>query len=573
MNAAANDGLTQDPNRNAWVARQLCATFKQAGVAGAVLCPGNRNVPLLFALQQTFKENHYTHIDERSAAFMALGMAKQLQQAIIINMTSGSALANVLPALCEAHAAHVPIIILSADRPDYLHNSGAPQCMQQQHIFKDFVAHSLHFDFTNADVGTVHLALMQINNALESCFAQCPAPIHINIAFDDPLPPIPDPNWVNVNDPRLDQEKNPFKAPLVYHCSALPEQITQAVTGKQRGLIICGPDAAIQRSDLITLAHQTGFPVLADAASNLRHSDVPQLICSADLLLSGPLADAPCDVLIRIGAAPISRPVYEYCARQICPVIRIDHHEVRKDFLHEKFLLLQSPTNDCIAALAQTCASVDTAWQQQWVHAEQQAQTQIQHFLQSSDWGECTAAAILCQQSVFALLQCANSMAVRHANAFCTASEKQFITHRGVNGIDGSIGSFIGACLATGKTSALLCGDIAFLHDLPALSAAKYMQHPACIIIMNNHGGRIFDLLPAAQCAGFEALMTTEQDADFQAIAAGFNIPFSRCADANEFEAALSTQAQQTGLSIIEVLVSANSLRQQWTALKSLVCT
>lgn len=551
----------RDPNANYWYARLISEQLASSGVAAVVLCPGNRNAPLLFALQAAFPGRYYTHIDERSAAFMALGLAKQRQQPVAICMTSGSAVANVLPALCEAHASGIPLIILSADRPDYLHGSGAPQCMTQQHIFKPFVADSLHIAIDKPDQDNVPLALTQIANTLQYGHAARPMPVHINLTFDDPLAPQVDDHFKTPEIPAI-------TAPSTlqdFASDTLP--VTEPPQQNVNGLIICGPDAPINKQDIRALATETGFPVLADAASNLRRPDIPNLIEFGDHLVKGELGNETCDVLLRIGAAPINRPLYEFCAKQSCPIIRIDNHEVRKDFVHQQFHCLTNPTEDCLAQIRNTYSCND-AWSERWINANAAKRAALTTFFQDSDWGECSAANSICNDHRIERLQLANSMAIRHANMFMRASYKEIISHRGVNGIDGTISSFIGANLDGQKNSALLCGDIAFFHDLPALHAARSVKHSAIIFVINNNGGHIFDLLPIAEMKDISELLHTPQNCKIKNIAEAFGLNYNHCSSFKELDDAIQLHLSLQALSIIEVEVAAGSLKEQMGFLK-----
>ena len=550
-----------DPNANYWYARLISETLQQHDVSAVVLCPGNRNAPLLFALQAAFPDQHYIHIDERSAAFMALGLAKQRKKPVAICMTSGSAVANVLPALCEAHASGIPLIILSADRPDYLHGSGAPQCMTQQHIFKPFVADSLHIAIDKPDHENVPLALTQIANTLQYGHAARPMPVHINVTFDDPLAP-------HVDDLFTTPEIPTITAPSTlqdFASNTLPA--TSPPQQNVNGLIICGPDAPINKQDIIALATETGFPVLADAASNLRRPDIPNLIEFGDHLVKGELGNETCDVLLRIGSAPINRPLYEFCAKQQCAIIRIDNHEVRKDFVHQQFHCLTNPTEDCSAQIRNTYSCND-AWRERWINANAAKRAALTTVFQDSDWGECSAANSICNDHRIERLQLANSMAIRHANMFMHASDKEIISHRGVNGIDGTISSFIGANLDGQKNSALLCGDIAFFHDLPALHAARYVKHSAIIFVINNNGGHIFDLLPIAGLKDISELLHTPQDCKIRNIAEAFGLNYNHCSSYKELDDAIQLHLSLQALSIIEVEVAARSLKEQMGFLK-----
>ncbi|NRA39058.1 MAG: 2-succinyl-5-enolpyruvyl-6-hydroxy-3-cyclohexene-1-carboxylic-acid synthase, partial [Planctomycetes bacterium] len=429
--------ISSDANAQAWCARLIVQELIAAGVEHAVLCPGMRNAPLLFAFHKQLGENNLSHIDERSAAFIALGIAKRSKKPCVVCMTSGSAVANVLPALCEAYAAHVPLIILSADRPQELHHAGAPQCMQQFNIFRDFVASSVQLPSANPDADSMYLCSVQIRDAMQQCLGQSQQPIHINVPLNEPLAPIDNGSWIQLPDPEITEECSQ----LIECSNALPDSFTQQFNNIQRPLAIAGPDCALEHQDIIAFVEAAGIPLVADACSGLRASQSANIIRCADILGACALLPEKPDALIRIGSAPIARPLYEYCSKQNCPVLRLDQTAIHKDFLHHKFLNLVRPTADCFTLLSQALQTQDSNWLSSWQQADTTSQKKIQQWFSNSSWGEVSAAAQVCSTLQFDFLQCSSSMSVRHANVF--SSHQNIIAHRGVNGIDGSIGSFI----------------------------------------------------------------------------------------------------------------------------------
>lgn len=557
-----------DANATSYAARIIVQELCAAGVGHAVLCPGMRNAPLLFALAEQLGERAISHIDERSGAFIALGIAKRSKKTCVICVTSGSALANVLPALCEAYAAHIPLIILSADRPPELHHSGAPQCMQQFHIFDHCVASSVQLPSSKPDTDSIYLCSLHIREAMQQCLGQISLPIHINVPLCEPLAPIHDDNWQQLADPILSEEFTQ----IIERTDTLNEPVRRMLSKATRPLVIVGPDCPLDIQDIIQCTEIAGIPLIADACSGLRASTSKHIIRGGDLMASNNTMPDGCDLLIRIGAAPLTRAVYEYCSdlskNHNCPVLRLDALPIHKDFLHKKFTCIVRPTQTYFTEMTQLLQdSCDNSWLQHWQQADQHIAQHLQQWTEKSTWGEVSAAAEICANSPFDILQCSSSMSVRHANTF--ASHRNIIAHRGVNGIDGSIGSFIGTCIANPTTSAaLLCGDLAFLHDLSALSSAHNIQQNACIFIMNNHGGRIFDLLPISQAANYEKIISTEQHYHIANIAQAFNLDYAQVTNKKELQQATDNASQSSGCSIIEIQVSADSLKEQWAELK-----
>ena len=536
-----------DANRNAWWCRLLVSQLRACGVRHVVLCPGNRNVPLLFAFGAS-DISCTVHVDERGAAFHALGMAKRSGQPCAVCTTSGTAVANLHPAICEAAQAKVGLVAISADRPPELHDCEAPQTMPQVGIFGD------HCQTTALPLPDDDAASM-LN--MISVAVRANQPAHINVPLAEPLPPIPDPSWRSPADPALASVNQPG-------LHAEPEtSIHAALRPGMRGVIVAGPRSPLDPAAVHELVQTTGFPLLADAASGLRLRDMPKLITTADVIAGSELIAAEPELLIRLGPAPIARPTYEWCAAQACPVIRIDHEIVTRDFAQPAFTWLPP---GAVTDVAAACATGNQEWLSQWQAADRRARSARDLFCATRTWDELVAVHTVLQHPGFALHALANSMSVRHANLHLDCT-RAVLANRGVNGIDGTIASFIGALQAGDGPGLLLCGDLAFLHDLPSLALIDERDRGA-IVVINNQGGAIFDLLPVAQLSGYERLVRASGQQDFAAIAQQFGLSYHACRSLEDLGDALQ-HATSSPLCLVECQLAADSLAPGFAQLQA----
>ncbi len=540
----------QDANRNARWARLIAEELARAGVSHVVLCPGSRNSPLLFALAAQFGEHALSHVDERSAGFIALGLirASGRSGAVAVCVTSGSALANLLPAVCEADAAELPLIVISADRPWEAHHSGAPQTMPQRGIFHHFIRSEIALGEPTDDDRSLRALRVQVSRMAQIANG----PTHLNVPLRDPLPPLPDPNW---QPPALSPEAE-FGRSSAYVVQHHARQTT-ALTPQPwlrpglRGLIVVGNlNDSRAMTALSVFAAATGFPVLADAASHLRHPHMANLIITADGLLSGNLNTENPELIIQVGPAPLTRVVYECLDRQRCPWISIAS-ERNHDALHRAWLAISGDWDEAMQQLATWLAPGDARWLARWVGADAAARDVLAETTPHLGWSESLAVRTAANHPGFGFVHLASSMAIRHGNLHLLPSPRPVHANRGVNGIDGTLGTFLGECHAHRQPGVLLIGDLAFLHDLPALASAALATAGGAIVILDNGGGSIFDYLPVAQVPGFATWVRTSHSLDFTAAGSLFGLPCHNCQDLSQLHAALRSAAATTRLHLI----------------------
>ena len=530
-----------DPNRNARWSRCIAEELRRGGAGLAVLCPGSRNSPLLFPLAHVFGTDAVSHIDERSAGFLALGFIRASGRPAVVCVTSGSAVANLLPALVEAHADRLPLIVVTADRPWEAIGCGAPQALRQEGLLTPAVVREVFLGEPSDDDLTLRALRRETSRLVQTA-----GPTHLNVPLRDPLPPLEDPAWTPapVSDLALRGRADgaPFTQ-ITTHLSGGRVTLPPWWTPGLRGLIAVGPGAPAE--GLADLARASGFPVLADAASGLRHDGTPHLVTLADSLVGSDLGQEPFDLAVLIGSQPTARATYEFLAKRARRVITLGAQPL-DPHAHADW------TCEAPGAVAAVAAAVpgpgDTPWRDRWLSAEAAGRARLAQAVAGLPWGEAAAIHAAANAVGFRFLLLASSMAVRHANLLLGAgASRPVLANRGVNGIDGTLGTFLGASRHLGPGVALV-GDLAFLHDLPALAAAG---GSGAIVVLNNGGGAIFDYLPVARVPGYERWIRTAHDRRLAPAAELFGLVLHEVRDRAGLDAALS-QARDGRLHLIE---------------------
>ena len=532
-----------DPNRNARWARVIAEEMRRAGTGLAVLCPGSRNSPLLFALATAFGEDAVSHIDERSAGFLALGFMRASGRPAVVCVTSGSAVANLLPALVEARADRLPLLVISADRPWEAIGCGAPQALRQEGLLREGVLHEV---FLGEPSDEDH-ALRSLRREVAR-LAQTAGPAHLNVPLRDPLPPLPDPTWTPVPVSELAEHGRADGTPFTHVAgpSTPPVPECRWRTPGQRVIIVVGPGPDVGAlADLEALAHRTGFPVLADATARVR--DFPGLITTGDALVGSALGQEPVDLLIVVGRPPVTRALQEWIAAGAGRVLTVSTVGGIDPGARAE-VALEGP-GALRALIAHVPALGDAVWRQRWIDADAAARARLTAAVAALPWGEAAAVADSLAASWPTFQVLASSMAIRHANLLRRPSPRPVFANRGTNGIDGTLGTFLGASRHAGA-GLLVVGDLAFQHDLPALAAGGQ----GAIVLLNNGGGAIFDYLPVAQVPAYDRWVRTSHARTFGPAAELFGLIYHPVRDRAGLALALE-QSHDGRLHLIECLV------------------
>jgi len=536
-------------NRNTALASALVEELMRAGVRRAYLSPGSRSSPVALALDREPGIELTVILDERSAGFAALGAALASGSPTVVACTSGSAAANLHPAVVEADQAGVPLIVLTSDRPAELRDVGAGQTIDQIGLFGTASRWFSEVGTHDADdPGLLHLRSSGSRAVAEATTGR--GPVHLNLAWRDPLGPEPAPTEVTASDP-LAVEGRSGGRPLTVGLTgrrpgaSLVEALADAVSGAARGLIVAGrvPDRGLVPA-ITALAERTGFPVLADPTSQLRfgHHDRTGIVSAYDLILREPQERFTPDLVLRFGDLPTSKPLRLWLRDTAVDQIVVDPPGHWNDPSRIAGAMVRA---DAAAVIEGVLALLPQArperleWSRGWLDAEAAARTAVASSLAGVE-GLSEPAVHRALGDAYGdgeRVLIASSMPIRDAEAFLEGSRDAVTIHsnRGANGIDGLVSTAAGIAGGSGAATWLVLGDLALAHDLGGLAAAASVDEPLRIVVIDNGGGGIFDFLPQAEQVEsdrFTELFTTPSSVNIENAAAAFGFPYERVADA-----------------------------------------
>ncbi len=536
-------------------AHTLVDEWVRHGVTDACLAPGSRSAPLALALAGDERIRVHVHLDERSASFFALGLARASQRPVIALCTSGTAAANFHPAVLEAHHGRVPLIVCTADRPPELRDTGAGQTVDQVKLFGAAVRwfHEPEVPTDRPGVGAAWRALA--SRAVGAALGPVAGPVHLNLPFREPLVPTGD---ELVDAPgRSDDRPWTASAPGVRAPSVeVLDALAHLVADRPRGLVVAGWGAGVKPSTVLRFAEVAGWPVLADPLSDLR---VPGTVAAYDPLLRVPgFADGhrP-DVVLRIGGPTTNKPLVQWLDPSIDQVM-VDPDGAWLDPQHAVSGRMVADPELLLGALADAVdVMVDEAWVGAWTDADAAARAAIDGLIDQWDdpFEGRVARDVVRASPAGTSLVVASSMPVRDVESFAGARDGvAFFANRGANGIDGFVSTALGiASAADGPTVALL-GDLCFLHDANGLLGAVDRGVDATFVVVDNGGGGIFSFLPQSELAEhFETLFATPQPVDLAALAGVHGIPVTEVASAAGLEPALRAAVDGSGVNVVRV--------------------
>jgi 2-succinyl-5-enolpyruvyl-6-hydroxy-3-cyclohexene-1-carboxylate synthase len=566
----------------------------RAGVRDVVICPGSRSTPLALAFAEQNAIHVWMHVDERSAAFFALGMAREQQTPVAIVSTSGTAAANFYPAIVEANLTHIPLLVLTADRPHELRDVGAPQTINQIHLYSTHVKR-----FTDVAIPEASIPLLRYWRALAgravSEAGELPAgPVHLNFPFREPLVPVEeayDTSTLAMTE-RSDDSTYTRVIPLIATIPPAPwlDDIEQLIQTKERGLIIVGPQPDAKCAHAIaSLAFQTDYPVLADPLSQMRgytgEGDEHVLVAyDAYLRVDNFIAESQPEVILRIGPMPVSKPLSLYLQRYSnCPQIVLDPRGNWEDPSYLSSVIAHVDIEMTCNMLCQALEArrvtkrQSNQWLESWQTTERVARDALAHeirvFTQPFEGRIMLELAELLPPG--SLIFAGNSMPIRDLDTFFWPKHEMTIRgNRGANGIDGIISSALGASVVHGRPTILVIGDLSFYHDMNGLLAAKLHELDLTIVLVNNNGGGIFSFLSQADFPDhFEQVFGTPTGLDFQHAALLYDAQYTRPTSWHAFRDAVQQGLRDGGLHVVEVQTerSANvSLhRQLWRVIEA----
>jgi 2-succinyl-5-enolpyruvyl-6-hydroxy-3-cyclohexene-1-carboxylate synthase len=535
-----------------------------SGIENVVISPGSRSTPLAMAFAENRDIEHWVHLDERSAAFFALGMAKEQQKPVAIVCTSGTAAANYYPAVVEAFYSRVPLVVLTADRPHELRDVGAPQAIDQTHLFGHYVC--WYKDMAIPEPGLHMYARRQAARAVEESIGGNKGPVHLNMPFREPL--VPD---FTLNGLWRDAATPIPKAAAGKSILTKEEiiQLKKRLNHNQKGVIVVGP---LNDSSLVgpvtTLASRLGVPILSDPLSGLRSGehDKRNIVENYDSLLKSTelREQLQPDFILRFGAMPVSKAYLKWVQKlgdEVDHVIVESYNSYREpagisaQFIWSDPVLLCEELADQLAE-----GSLETDWLNKWKNLNKTAKD-LMLKEPEEPLNEGHAVVYLSESlSEGSNLFVGNSMPIRDVDSFFMSTPKdiRILTNRGANGIDGVVSSAIGSAVS-GRPTTLLLGDISFFHDLNGLWMAKHYNIPLTIVVINNNGGGIFSYLPQAnEEKHFEELFGTPVNLDFSHAIQMFGGAHKKVETWSEYKQALDQSQHHDGIFVIEALTSRN---------------
>ena len=572
--------------------RAFVDELARCGMRAACTSPGSRCAPLVLTLVSEPRLRCFSHVDERSAGFFALGHAKASGLPVAVTCTSGTAAAELLPAAVEAQQARVPLLLLTADRPPELRDSGAGQTIDQLKLFGDVP--KWFFEVGVHDAGPARVRWMRALacRAYWTALERRPGPVHLNFPLREPLtidePLAPEQGGRAQGEPWVRREPGTLRA------AHAPARLRELIGASRRVLLVAGRDergamvgngaapAASLGEAAAALAAAARWPLLADPLSGARRGDAA--IAHYDLLLREPSLNDELrpDLIVRVGDLPTSKPLRTWLAgmadvRQVA----LDPEGAWQD---PACVVSDSLALDPASALADLRGAVARAadgWLATWRSADERAAAAIAAELGRADINEPAVAAELgATLPSAATLFVASSMPVRDVEAFwpVRAEPPRVLCNRGANGIDGTVSAALGAAAWGPGPVVLLTGDVALAHDAGALLAVRRLELALTIVLLDNGGGAIFDLLPLSRAPmalgahRYEQHIATPTGLDFARLAALHGLAHERVADMSAFRGALARALRGRGSSIIEVPGDRRANRELHERLWASVC-
>jgi 2-succinyl-5-enolpyruvyl-6-hydroxy-3-cyclohexene-1-carboxylate synthase len=547
-------------NVNTLWASVLVETLHHCGVNTAVICPGSRSTPLTIAFANHPQIEAIPILDERSASFFALGRSKKTRIPTVLVCTSGTAGANFYPAVIEAQQSGVPLLILTADRPPELRYCHAGQTIDQLKLYGNFPNWQGELAIPEASLAMLGYLRQTIVQAWRHALFPTPGVVHLNLPFREPLAPIKQSLWeIETAFPQDFFTGIISDLPSLTTNNSLPLPWNHWY-GKS-GIIIAGlaqpQDPEIYCQAIALLAQALSFPVLAEALSPVRnyaHLN-PYLISTYDSILRQATAQQLIpEVIIQVGELPTSKQLRTWL--QSLDVTRwvIDARIDNFDPLHGKTIHLQSSVEQMIGNL-EVENTQPSVYCQLWRTLETVTRTSIDQTLESLEqMYEGKAAWLLSQTLPWGTpIFLANSMSVRNAEYFWHPNQHQLIPYfnRGANGIDGTLSTALG--MAYQDVGVLLTGDLAFLHDTNGLLIKQKFQGHLTIVLINNNGGGIFEILPIVDFPDFEEYFATPQAVNLPQLCSAYGLEYVRITDWQQLRD-LTVNFPPIGIRVLEII-------------------
>ncbi len=552
------------PNPNIQWAATFVAELAACGLEAVCIAPGSRSTPLTLAFDRHPEIAVYLHLDERSAGFAALGMALATDRPVAVVCTSGTAAAEFFAAVIEARQSQIPLLVLTADRPHELRQSGANQTIDQVKLYGDQVLWSVDVALPEPEMPAALANLCTLAARAYACAnGIVQGPVHLNFPFRKPLEPE---TLAAVPVMELPQPHTEIARGRLLPNDRQLDAIAAKITSVKRGIIVCGPrcpTGAFPQA-VAELSRRSGFPTLADPLSGVRYG--PQIegtaiISTYDSLLN-PAAPTwePPDLILRFGAVPTSKWLNAYLtAGDPDAVIHVRASGVWADDSHRVTHFLQvDEAAFCSGLMRRLGPAEGRMWAERWIAADGAARAGADAYFAAKPFDAAYVAALVDLLPANANLFVGNSLPIRHVDqfGFSRAAPLHVYANRGASGIDGTTSSALGIAAAEpARPLIFLTGDVAFYHDMNGLLALR--QHDlrnVIIVLLNNDGGGIFRRLPVAGLdPAFTDLFVTPHGLDFSHAAALYGLSHTSCTSLDHFHEAFATALGHEAPTLLEI--------------------
>lgn len=541
--------------------RYLIAGLKQGGVRQVVISPGSRSTPLALLVKREKDLQYFVAVDERSAGFLALGLAKSSQQPVALLCTSGTAAANFYPAICEAEASNVPLVVLTSDRPPELRNVGAPQTMSQNQLYADHVKFFVELALPESTPLMLRYSFWQGFQLATRATKGVKGVVHANVPLREPL--LPD---LTQNTP-IDL--------------SLAQTSTQSLIAQgwfqKKGMIVLGSERSLAEAQLaLILANHLDWPIVGDPLSQLASCDgeTQNYVKQADVIFEETRDLPEVEVILRFGKVPVTKNVMFYLRDSQAVQILVDETQQWPDYLYRSQYLVAESLTKVAKQILQSTPKRDQSYLQAWQNLQKLAGQAIDETSEQFTFHESQLAMILMKTLARGeQLFVANSNAIRLVDRLSGVSENSFqiFGNRGVNGIDGILSTVAGLAMQTKARTYLLVGDLTLFHDMNGLQLLKSYQLPVTIILLNNNAGGIFSFLSQRSLTAddFDPLFATPLDLDFAQVAKTYELAYQKVESEADFEQAMANSRKLTGANLIELTSQAQVPVDFWQAVLS----
>ena len=551
----------QNENINIFWSYLIVEELIRSGIDYFCISPGSRSTPLTSAAARHPRAQKKIFYDERGAAYHALGYARATGKPAVLICTSGTAAANYFPAVIEAHNDRIPMIILSADRPPELLQTQANQTIIQQNLYGDYVNWHFNLPVPSAEIPS-QMPLTTVDLMISKTLAAPKGPVHLNCMFREPL----EPSRGKIDEKYLHsiESWHNSEEPYTRYRNAaqeigdeILEEVGKIIKNSRRGLLILG--RLPLGTDVKVLIEKLRWPVFAGITSGARSLNNPYMIQNYDHLLLD--KDFKPDTILHFGAQFASKRLLKlFASDELSDYILVEESAERIDAEHRVSLRVQSNASRFAEKLSAYLS--DNTGNSTWfkdIKQKEKIVTQVigEQFKGEGNLTEAQIAWIISREiKPQSALFLSNSMPVRDMNSFAEANEalSRVGANRGASGIDGIIASAGGFAEGTKRTTVLLIGDLAFLHDMNSLHQLKNNKFPLIIILLNNRGGGIFRFLPISQFDGlFEDYFLTPHDYNFKNAALQFGIPYTVVESREDLIKAFNDAQENNKTTLIEV--------------------